>query len=331
MPLPERYCFRHRDREGPTRNEMEKLMTEIRETLVLKLAKVMAALAWSDGEMHGDEVNALKDVLADLPAMTGREWARLQMYLDSPVKAEEADALVADLLESINTAADRTHVKDALRRLAAADDQTNPEEMESLERICGAVDARQVGLGSMLGGLLRSLGARRKGSASVGGTREEHFDEYLRNPILFDMIREGIAASVDDADREKLAACAALMGRVAFQDEDLSDSEKQCIADVVSQRWSLMPDDARRLVESVARRTSRTTEYHSLMHGLVENMGKDERFELAKTLFAVANACDKTSHGEIEEIRRIAKSLRLSQKEFVAAKLTISREDRKGL
>ncbi len=50
-----------------------------------------------------------------------------------------------------------------------------------------------------------------------------------------------------------------------------------------------------------------------------------------KSLFQIANASEKTSFDEIEEIRFIAQQLKLSHSDFIEAKLTIPREDRKGL
>ena len=56
-----------------------------------------------------------------------------------------------------------------------------------------------------------------------------------------------------------------------------------------------------------------------------------ERKDFLDCLFAVANAAEKTSFEEIEEIREIAKGLELSHQDFIEAKLAIPREDRKGL
>ena len=50
-----------------------------------------------------------------------------------------------------------------------------------------------------------------------------------------------------------------------------------------------------------------------------------------KTLFKIANASDMTSRKEVEEIRRIAESLKLPHQDFIEAKLTIPRKDREVL
>ena len=64
---------------------------------IIPLAKVIIAAAWADGELTNDEINSLKDLLFHMPDMTARDWARLEMYIDSPVDEAERERLVADL------------------------------------------------------------------------------------------------------------------------------------------------------------------------------------------------------------------------------------------
>jgi len=71
--------------------------------LILTLAKVIIAAAWADGEMTLEEINSLKELLFRLPRaggvqITGREWAMLEMYIESPpadAKGQGAGALGA--------------------------------------------------------------------------------------------------------------------------------------------------------------------------------------------------------------------------------------------
>ena len=57
--------------------------------------------------------------------------------------------------------------------------------------------------------------------------------------------------------------------------------------------------------------------------------GPQERVEFLDVLFAVAAADGEASYEEIEEIRAIARSLKLTHQEFIKAKLTIPRGRRK--
>ena len=65
--------------------------------LILKLARVIIAVAWADGQISNEEINSLKDLLFRLRTSTfddsmqfsAQEWARLDMYIETPVGDEE--------------------------------------------------------------------------------------------------------------------------------------------------------------------------------------------------------------------------------------------------
>ncbi len=71
--------------------------------------------------------------------------------------------------------------------------------------------------------------------------------------------------------------------------------------------------------------------YEYLARAFYEATTPAERTEFLKLLFRVANAAGKTSLKEIEEVRLIARELKLPHADFIEAKLTIPREDRHGL
>ena len=57
--------------------------------LILCLGKVLIAAAWTDGHISNTEMNCLKDLLFRMSDITGRDWAMLEMYMDSPVGEHE--------------------------------------------------------------------------------------------------------------------------------------------------------------------------------------------------------------------------------------------------
>jgi hypothetical protein len=71
-------------------------------TLILALAKVIIAAAWADGQVTLEETNSLKDLLFRLPRssrkhgrrISAREWAALEIYMESPIDGTERDRLV---------------------------------------------------------------------------------------------------------------------------------------------------------------------------------------------------------------------------------------------
>ncbi|MCK4966997.1 TerB family tellurite resistance protein, partial [bacterium] len=83
--------------------------------------------------------------------------------------------------------------------------------------------------------------------------------------------------------------------------------------------------------EIVHRRVMEGFDYHHLTSSFFEQTTPEERKHFIKCLFLMANASEKTSNEEIEEIRSIAKSLKISHSDFIDAKLTIPNIDRNGL
>jgi uncharacterized tellurite resistance protein B-like protein len=69
-------------------------------------------------------------------------------------------------------------------------------------------------------------------------------------------------------------------------------------------------------------------DYYRLTREFFTSTTGEERSQFLKVLFSVANADGFVSVKEIEEIRAIANSLRLTHKQFIDAKLTIPKDQR---
>src|SRR4030065_2367774 len=91
--------------------------------LILTLGKVLVAGAWAAHEVANEEINSLKDLLFRLPELTGREWASLVMYIESPVGDAERLRLVEQLKDQLRTTADKRLGLQALGALVQADGQ----------------------------------------------------------------------------------------------------------------------------------------------------------------------------------------------------------------
>ena len=77
-------------------------------TLTFKLAKLMIAISWADGKIENPEVNALKEALFSLPELDAREWAELEIYMDSPVDESEREILLDDVLAALRSTSEKT-------------------------------------------------------------------------------------------------------------------------------------------------------------------------------------------------------------------------------
>src|SRR5262245_21220992 len=144
-------------------------------TVILALARVIVAAAWADGELHREEIDSLKDLLFHLPhvgpargvELPAADWARLEMYIQSPVDAAERQRLIADLQAAVRTPADRELALAALDNLVQADGVVLDAEREVLQEIRAALQAADLGVTAHFTRLIR--GPVRRRSAAVAG------------------------------------------------------------------------------------------------------------------------------------------------------------------
>jgi hypothetical protein len=67
-------------------------------SFILELGKLLIGAAWADGTLSASEVNGLKELLFQLPEISGEEWMELELYMVSPVSEEERQRLLNRVL-----------------------------------------------------------------------------------------------------------------------------------------------------------------------------------------------------------------------------------------
>lgn len=301
----------------------------------MALAKVLIAVAWADQEITQEEVNSLKDLLFRLPDLSARQWEELQVYLDAPVGADERQRLVEELLSTLVTSTDRTLVLRALDDLVAADHVTTSEEREALGEVREAMGSLAPPVLHRLESLLGGAIGRRSEAVAAAPNREEHLEDYVKNRVFFRLRnRSDVAADeldLEETELRKVALAGALLARVAHVDAEVSNEEINAMAEAVEQGWSLPHAEALIVAEVAASEAARGLDYFRASREFFEVTNASERVSLLDSLFAVARAHDHVSNDEIEEIRMIANTLKLSHKQFINAKLKVPREERGGL
>lgn len=296
--------------------------------LAVDLAKLLIAAAWADGELGPEEINSLKDLIFTLGEFTGEEWARLQIYMDSPVSEKERRTLLDNVLAEIKSEHDKEFILKSLQELFCADGVIDDKEMAVLDELTQAVSGVKTDVFSRLSKMLRPTLNRRKSTYKSGSQREGRIDDFIKNTIYYQLESEGKAPADLGADKvRQLCLAAGLLARVANVDEDISAAERDAIKGVLSKSWGLRESEARVVTDISCHRIIKGLDYFRLTRGFFECTTLEQRRSFLVCLFKVANASDKVSNDEIEEIRKISRALKLNHKDFIAAKLTISDED----
>ncbi|MFV9504470.1 MAG: TerB family tellurite resistance protein [Oscillochloridaceae bacterium umkhey_bin13] len=300
--------------------------------IAMALAKVVIAAAWADGELAHDEVNSLKNLLAELGqtvgsgemALTMQDWAELDIYLFSPVEADERKRLVADLAGQMRGAGDRAIAIDALNRLMAADRVLTDEERTVADEIREAIGRADAGPLAGLGRFLRqNLGLRVGGG--LGPNREQHLEEFLNNRVYYAMrVRlgrspeEGLGIPADEA--RKLALAGGLLAQLAQVEAGVDPRERERIVSALAEGWGITQERAELVAEAALVESDTGLDPYTLSYAFAQSASNEERIRFLDALFAVAAADGTISSEESAEISRIANNIRLEQRHFVDAK-----------
>ena len=306
---------------------------------ILDLGKLMIGIAWIDGRLEQDEINALKELLFLLPDISGEDWMQLEIYMTHAVSDAERRDLLDRVLAGIRSSGDKQLVIETLEKLVAVDGSDRANESAFLESIRQDIEGSSTGPSTKLRtGLLGHLAAplRQTLKRKAGqGSREDRIEDFIKNTIYFQLTSEleqqGRTLSIPETEARKICLAAGLMAHVAWVDNEVCHREREAMNLALRELWNVPDDEARLITEMSQARIMHGLDLVRLTSGFCHHTSIEERKAFLRCLFAIANAAENTSHDEIEAIRQIAKSFELAHQEFIAAKLTIPRQDRGGL
>ena len=302
---------------------------------VLDLGKLLIGVAWADGKLTKQEVNALKELLFLLPEISGEEWMTLELYMESPVGDEERQQLLTRVLNGMTSKADKTLVLETLEKLVHIEGVAKEAEATVVEELRKDIESKSTGLLAHLTNPLKKAIGSRTGHYDADGGRESRIEDYIKNTVYYQLVSEmknrGTAVSLPEEEIRKVCLAAGLMARVAWVDKAFCEQEQDSVVRALAEGWELPQEEAQLIMEIGHQRIMKGLDFVQLSRGFCEYTTLPERKKFLNSLFAIANTAHKTSSDEIEEIRAISKGLELGHQDFIEAKLTISREDRGGL
>jgi uncharacterized tellurite resistance protein B-like protein len=310
--------------------------------VLLKLARVIIAVAWADGEISNEEINALKDLLFsmrqtgfdEVMQFNAQEWARMEMYIETPVDAAERERLVVDLQNALSSPQQKQTALLALQNIVDADGFISESEREVVDEIRQAIESVQVG---MLGGLQQLVGGamqRRTAAVADAPNREAYFDDFIKNKVFYSVSEklraDGRELNIPEPDLRKLSLVGGLMAKIAQMDREVTEAEFNRMVEVITQNWHLGIEEATFVAEIAVSAVDVTYDTFRMMRELATSTSEAERRRVLVVLFAVGAADGDISFEETEEIRLIARGLDLTHKDFIDAKLEVLGERRPG-
>ncbi len=304
-------------------------------SFILELGKLFIAAAWADGTLSTEEVNGLKELLFQLPDISGEEWMELELYMASPVGEAERQRLLERVLGRMRSAGDKGLALETIEKLMSQGASEGGQQTEVVKQLRDDLEQGSGGFLDHFRRPFRRMLNLRGQMYSEEHDRESRLEDFIKNTIYFQVTMElrdrGITFDLPDAEIRKLCLAAGLMARVAGVDHVVSAEETQVMGEVLQRHWTLTKEQAQLVAKISHHRIFRGLDSVRLVKRFKDLTTRTERKEFLHCLFEVANAADQTSFEEIEEIRSITKGMDLSHQDFLDAKLAISREDRKGL
>ena len=302
---------------------------------VLDLAKLVIAVAWVDGTLVTEELNAVKDLLFVIPDLTGEDWQQLEIYMDSPVTPEEREELLKRVVSAIRWTEEKQLVIDTVTRLVEADGALTPAEATALAQVKHDVEGASTGLLAHLTQTIHGAMGKRRSRVGAALSREERLDDFIKNRVYYHLVTElemrGQQVTLPDAQIRKLCLAAGLMAHVAWADREVAPEEIRTMTQALKERWTLSDLEAHLVTEIGCSQAVKGLDVVRLARNFFDQTTRQERNDFVRALFQVANAAQTTSSEEIKMIQFIAKSLKLGHQEFIEAKLTIPRADRGGM
>ncbi len=297
------------------------------ENTIKTIAKVMIAAAWADGSVSPEEINSLKDLLFQLPDMTASDWSELDIYIETPVGEAERIRLEEELLVQLKTPEDKALAIAALNEVVSADGRVSDSERAVLEEIKPMIESADVAILGPLSRLMRGSIKRRSQEAANAPNREVYLEDFTHNKIFYLVSRrlelESEDISVSEPVLRKLSLAGGLMAHVAYVDQEVTEAEFDAMADILEAKWGASTVEAALVAEVAVSETSKGLDIYRLSREFFETTTAEQRVRFLDVLFAVADGDGRVSYEETEEIRLIAKMLKLTHRQFIDAKLKI--------
>jgi uncharacterized tellurite resistance protein B-like protein len=274
----------------------------------------------------------LKDLLFRIPDLNARDWATLEIYIDSPIRPEERERLLEELQLALRSRSDKELALSALDDLISADGEITEEEKVVAQEIKAAIETAGTGLVGGMGKLIRGPIQRRSQAIAGVPNREAFLDDFIRNRVFYGVRRHlgesEIELDLPESDLWKLSLSGGLMARVAHVDREVTEGEFDAMVNMLQQNWDLPKEAAAIVAEVAISAVAANMDYYRITREFFSCTTEQERTRFMDVLFAVADGDGKVSHEETEQIRSIARHLKLTHKQFIDAKLKIPRERR---
>ena len=281
--------------------------------------KVLAVIAWADGEMTESEKNILKDFYRKF-GLEKEEVRQLNPYLLAPIPKEDQERLFKQLAAELSSQKEKDEIVAELESIANAHRDMKTEENELVEEFVRMLKKTSFAK--------RSFGkVRNFFQATIFKPAHEKnpaVNRYFKNTILkkLELKMKGSEREIDLESDKVYFVClfGALLASVAHVDDHFHEEEKKALRRILKDRYELSAGEQELLLEVIEEQARHGFDFHEVVTEFNSRVSYNDRVSAVDCFWAIAVADGEISHAENEEVRRITKAMHIPHQIFKESK-----------
>jgi len=285
----------------------------------LTFLKVLAVVAWADGEMTESEKNILKKFYRKF-GLGKDDIRRLNPYLLAPIPKKEQEQLFSQLAAELQSQKEKNEIIAELEAIAYAHRKMKTEENELVEEFIRLLKKTSF--------TQRSFGrVRNFFQATIfkpAHERNPALNRYFKNTVLkkleLKMKRSGQKIDLEDDNVYFICLFGALLASVAHADGHLHEEETQALKKILKERFGFSGSEQNLLFEVIEEQARHGFDFHEVVTEFNSRVPYKDRVSAVDCFWSIAAADGKISHEENEEVRRITKAMHIPHQIFKESK-----------
>lgn len=285
----------------------------------LTFLKVLAVIAWADGEMTESEKNILKKFYRKF-GLDKDDIRQLNPYLLAPVSRDEQERLFKQLAAELDSQQERDEIIAELESIANAHRKMKTEENELVEEFIRLLKKTSF--------TKRSFGkVRNFFQATIFKPAHEKnpaLHQYFKNTILkkleLKMKKSGGKIDLESDNIYFVCLFGALLSSVAQVDDHFHDEERKALRRILKERFELSAREQELLLEVVEEQAKHGFDFHEVVTEFNSRVTYNDRVKAMDGFWAIAVADGSISHAENEQVRRITKAMHIPHQVFKESK-----------
>lgn len=286
----------------------------------LTFLKVLTVIAWADGEVTQSELNILKSFYRKFD-LSQDEIDALKPYLHAPLPQKDQEKLFDMLTAEMQSPQDKKEFIQALSSMAEADNNIHKAERMLVQQLSTLIE--ETSFAKVVFGKARNLLVRTifKPARDKNPQLEKYFKNIILNKIALKASGGNHKISLPEDQIYRVCLFGVLLGSVAYVDENFSGDEKAALLKILRARYSFADEELSILIDIIEEQSTWGFDFHEVVTEINRLVSYSDRLMLMDCFFEMAAADGELSYEEIEEIRRITKSMHIPHKNFIDCKM----------